>query len=142
MAQTEYKAVVSVPKEKFFQALTRYEDYPKFVEGCKEVKVERKGPGESRATYKMNIVREVSYVLDHTEKLDQGRLEWRLVSSDLLKKNNGSWTVKDAGPGKAEVQYQVEIEFNIPVPSFVLSSLVKSSIPTMIKGFEKQAKAL
>jgi ribosome-associated toxin RatA of RatAB toxin-antitoxin module len=90
----------------------------------------------------MNIVREVAYTLDHVEKADQGKLEWRLVSSDLLKKNNGSWTVKDAGPGKSEVQYTVEIEFNIPVPSFVLSSLVKSSIPAMIKGFEKQAKAL
>jgi ribosome-associated toxin RatA of RatAB toxin-antitoxin module len=142
MAQTEYKTVVAVSREKFFQAIARYEDYPKFVDGCKDVQVERHGNGEARATYKMNIVRELSYILDHREIPDQGRLEWKLVSSDLLKKNVGSWTLKEVGPGKTEVLYQIEIEFNIPVPSFVLGPLVKSSIPTMIKGFEKQAKAL
>ena len=142
MAQTEYKAVVAVPRDKFFQALVRYEDYPKFVDGCREVKVERKGVGEARATYKMNIIRDIQYTLDHRESADQSALEWRLVSSDLLKKNIGRWTLRDAGPGKTEVSYQIEIEFNIPVPGFVLSSLVKSSIPSMIRGFEKQAKAL
>ena len=140
MAQAEYKAVVGVEREKFFKAITAYHEYPKIVDGCKSVSVETKGPGAARVTYKMNIVREVSYTLDHIEKPNHGGIEWKLVSSDLIKKNIGSWTLKDAGPGKTEVVYNVDIEFAVPVPSFVLGPLVKTSIPTMIKGFEKQAK--
>ena len=90
----------------------------------------------------MNIMRDMSYTLDHVEDQAAGRMQWSLVTSDLLKKNIGSWELKDAGPGKTEVKYTVEIEFNIPVPGFVLNQLVKSSLPTMIKGFEKQAKTL
>ena len=43
--------------------------------------------------------------------------------------------------GRTEVKYAIEIEFNIPVPGFVLNQLVKGSIPSMIRSFEKQAKA-
>jgi len=142
MAQTEYKQVVAVEREKLFKAITGYENYPKFVDGCKGVQVERKGPGAARATYKMNIMRDMSYTLDHVEDQPAGRMQWSLVTSDLLKKNIGSWELKDAGPGKTEVKYTIEIEFNIPVPGFVLNQLIKSSLPTMIKGFEKQAKSL
>lgn len=142
MAHTEHKQVVAVDREKFFKAITGYENYPKFVDGCKGVQVERKGPGAARATYKMNIMRDLTYTLDHRESPEQGRMEWSLVSSDLLKKNIGSWELKDAGPGKTEVRYAIEIEFNIPVPGFVLSGLIKSTIPSMIRGFEKQAKGL
>ena len=141
MAQAEHKQVVSVDCDKLYRAITQYEIYPKFVDGCKGVQVERKGPGEARTQYQMNIMRDVQYTLDHKEFPDQNRMEWKLVASDLLKKNNGSWELKALGPGKTEVKYAIEVEFNISVPGFILNQLVKSSIPTMIRSFEKQAKS-
>ena len=142
MAQAEHKQVVSVDAEQFFKAITQYENYPKFVDGCKGIQVERKGPGEARTHYKMNIMRDVEYTLDHKEFPDQKKMEWNLVKSDMIKKNTGRWELTSMGAGKTEVKYSIEIEFNIPVPGFVLNQLVKSSIPSMIRGFEKQAKTL
>ncbi len=142
MAQAEYKQVVSVDKDRLFKAITGYEAYPEFVDGCNGVEVERKGPGEARTHYKMTIVRDVNYTLDHKEFPEQGRMEWSLVKSDMLKKNIGRWELVAAGEGKTEVKYFVEIEFNIPVPGFILNQLVKGSIPSMIKSFEKRAKTL
>ena len=142
MAQAEHKQVVAVDSDRLFNAITKYEDYPTFVEGCRGVQVERKGPGEARTHYTMNIMREVSYTLDHKEFPDQRKMEWSLVKSDVLKKNLGRWELTPLADGKTEVRYAIEIEFNIPVPGFVLNQLVKSSIPAMIKSFEKRAKAL
>ena len=142
MAQAEHKQVVSVDSAKFFKAITQYEEYPKFVEGCNGVQVERKGSGEARTTYKMNIMKDISYTLDHKESADQKKMEWSLVKSDTLKKNIGRWELTPLGEGKTEVKYAIEIEFNIPVPGFVLNQLVKSSIPSMIRSFEKRAKSI
>ena len=142
MAQAEHKQIVAVDSDRFYKAIVQYEEYPKFVEGCNGVEVERKGPGEARTHYKMNIMRDVSYTLDHKEFPDQKKMEWSLVRSDALKKNIGRWELTPLADGKTEVKYAVEIEFNIPVPGFILNQLVKSSIPSMIKSFEKRAKSI
>ena len=34
MAQAEIHEVLTVDRDKFFDAVTKYEEYPKFVDGC------------------------------------------------------------------------------------------------------------
>jgi ribosome-associated toxin RatA of RatAB toxin-antitoxin module len=140
MAQAEFHEVLPVDKDKLFQVITRYEDYPQFVDGCSSVKVERKGPGKARVTYVVNMVKEVEYVLDHEENPEQGTMSWSLVSSDAMKKNSGGWTLRSEGAGKTDVRYEVEVDFKIPVPGFILNRLVKASLPAMIKSFQARAK--
>jgi ribosome-associated toxin RatA of RatAB toxin-antitoxin module len=140
MAQAEFHEVLNVSKDKLWDAIVRYEDYPKFVEGCRGVKVERKGTGQARASYDVSMMKDVKYTLDHREDKDKGVIEWSLVDSDFFKKNDGRWELKDAGAGKTDVRYTLEVEFKVPVPGFILNGLVKKSLPGMVKSFEKQAK--
>ena len=140
MAQAENHEVLPVAKDKLWDAIVRYEDYPKFVDGCTGVKVERKADGHARATYKVSMMKDVTYTLDHKESKDQGVVEWNLVDSDFFKKNTGRWELKDVGGGKTDVKYMLDVEFKMPVPGFILNGLVKKSLPGMIKSFEKQAK--
>ena len=100
MAHAEHKQIVAVDSERFYRAITKYEDYPGFVDGCRGVQVERKGPGEARTHYQMTIVRDVSYTLDHREFPDQRRMEWSLVKSDMLKKNVGRWELTPLADGR------------------------------------------
>ena len=58
-----------------------------------------------------------------------------------MKKNSGRWELKSAGPGKTEVRYEVEVEFNFPVPSLILNRVVKGTLPSMVKGFVERAKS-
>lgn len=139
MANAEIKETLKVDYDKLFDTITRYEDYPKFVDGCMKVSVERKGPGKARATYHVSMMKDVVYTLDHIEDREKGRIEWNLVDSDMFKSNSGFWQLKKAGDGKTEAQYGIELEFKIPVPSLILNRLVKGSLPSMIKNFEKQA---
>lgn len=141
MAQAEIHEVLPVDKQTLWDTIVRYEEYPKFVDGCTGVKVERKGAGHARASYKVSMMKDVSYTLDHKENSDAGVIEWSLVESDFFKKNVGRWELKEAGPGKTDVKYSLEVEFKVPVPGFILNGLVKKSLPGMIKSFEKQAKA-
>lgn len=140
MAKAEIHEVLSVSKEKLYAAIIRYEDYPQFVDGVKEVQVERKGAGKARVRYKVNVIKEVTYTLDLVEDETRGEVSWTLVESDFFKKNVGRWQLKDAGAGKTDVQYELEVEFKIPVPGLILNRLVKGSLPPMLKNFEKRAR--
>ncbi len=140
MAKAEIKKTLSVDSNLFFDAVVGYEAYPEFVLGCKKVEVERKAPGQSRVTYHVSMMKDLWYTLDHTEDREKGIITWKLVKSDTLLANEGTWTIRSLGDGKTEVTYAIDIEFNIPVPGFILSKLVKGSLPSMIDGFEKQTK--
>lgn len=141
MAKAEYEEVFSIDKDKLFATITRYEDYPKFVTGCSRCEVDRNAPGKARATYHVNMMKEISYTLDHVEDAAAGTLVWSLVESDFMKKNSGRWQLKSAGPGKTEVRYEVEVEFNFPVPSLILNRVVKGTLPAMVKGFVNRANS-
>ena len=91
MAQAEFHDILPVDRDRLFDVIIRYENYPRFVDQDKAVHVERKGPGHARATYDMRIVKDVSYTLDLKENARSGTVEWSLVESDLLKKNTGGW---------------------------------------------------
>ncbi|MBS1961413.1 MAG: SRPBCC family protein [Bdellovibrionales bacterium] len=141
MAQATLTKTLEVPKEKLYAAITRYEEYPQFVTGCKKVEVERKAPGQARAKYFTNILgKDLWYTLEHSEDEGAGKVTWKLLESDLLKVDNGTWTLKDLGGGKTEVTYAIEIEFKIWIPGPVLKTLTATSLPMVIAEMEKRAK--
>jgi ribosome-associated toxin RatA of RatAB toxin-antitoxin module len=140
MAKAELTKTLDVSKDKFFAAVTRYEDYPQFVTGCKKVEVERKAPGQARVKYFTNILgKDLWYLLEHSEDLEKGTVSWKLLDSDLLKVDAGTWTIRDAG-GRLEVTYAIEIEFKIWVPGPILKTLTATSLPMVIAEMEKRAK--
>jgi ribosome-associated toxin RatA of RatAB toxin-antitoxin module len=101
MAQAEIREVLPVAKDKLWEAIVRYEDYPKFVDGCTRVKVERKATGHARVTYNVSMMKDVTYTLDHKEDKEKGTVEWTLVDSDTFKKNTGRWSRQDRGSVQA-----------------------------------------
>ncbi len=142
MANAEIKEKLLVSKEHLFKSITDYENYPSFVDGCTSVVVKRTSDKTATVTYNINMMKEISYTLNHTEDLEKGEITWELVSSDFLKKNSGRWELKASGANQVDVFYEIEIDFKFPVPGLILNRLVKGSLPSMIKGFEKHAKKL
>jgi ribosome-associated toxin RatA of RatAB toxin-antitoxin module len=142
MAKATLTKTLETSQEKLFAAITRYEDYPQFVTGCKKVEVERKAPGQARVKYFTNILgKDLWYLLEHTEDAAKGVVAWKLVESDLLKVDSGSWTLRDLGAGKTEVTYGIEIEFKIWIPGPVLKTLTATSLPTVVAEMDRRAKA-
>lgn len=141
MASAEHSDTLNVSKSKLFTAITKYEEYPQFVDGVSNVQVERAGPGKARATYQISIMgQSMTYTLDHIENEAAGTVEWTLVDSNFFKKNIGRWNIIETGPEQCRVTYSLDVDFKISVPGFILNRLVKGSLPSMVKSFEKRAK--
>lgn len=142
MPQAEIEKVLNVSKDQLFNAITRYEDYPEFVEGCKSVEVERDGKSQVRATYHLSIFKEFTYVLDHLENKEKGKISWKLLESDLFKVNEGAWTLETVSENETRVRYEIDIEFRIKVPGFIVNKLVQGNLPRMLRSFEQRAQDL
>src|SRR4051812_17843497 len=125
MAQAEIQETLAVDFSKLFGVITKYEDYPSFVEGCSSVEIEHRESGKARVTYRVNMIKEISYTLEHSEDAEKGIIAWTLSSSDFMKKNSGRWELKALGPGRTQAKYAVELEFKISVPSLILNRLIK-----------------
>lgn len=142
MAKAQIQEILPVTKKSFFTVISRYEDYPQFVEGCTSVKVERKGVGKARVTFHVTLMKDITYTLDMVEDEAQGTLSWSLVSSDFFKKNSGTWIVKEIEKDQCDIKYGLEVDFKVPVPNFILNRMVSGSLPSMLKSFEKQARKM
>lgn len=140
MARAEFHEVMDVDKDKLLAVITAYDKYPNFVEGCQTAKIESREPGKATVTYRVSMIKEVEYTLNHKENLEAGKVEWTLAKSSSFKKNNGSWELKTVSKGKTAVKYTLEIDFTFSVPGLILNKLVKGSLPSMVKNFVKQAQ--
>jgi len=141
MPQADIQRILKVDKNKLFEVITKYEHYPDFVSGVDTTEIEERKDGRTVVKYTLTILgKEVVYRLNHEEDLEKGSVQWSLIESNLMKQNRGSWKIKDLGDGTCDVSYDVEIDFTIRIPGFILKRLVKGSLPSMIESFEARAR--
>lgn len=144
MAVAERKEIVDVPLKKLFEAITNYADYSKFVAGVNAVQVIERGPGTAKVHFEVEMMKKVDYSLNLKDEISEdertARVSWTQDQSKFFKTNNGLWELKSLGPTKTEVLYRLEIDFNFPVPGFMLKTLVASALPKAIHDFSEKAR--
>lgn len=135
MAKAERTEVFDVPVDKFYQAIIDYNSYPDFVDGMKAVEV-----SGDQVKYTLNLIKEVTYTLK-MKQIENKEVSWSLVSGDMMKVNNGKWTLKDIGNGKTEVTYSLEVELKgfLPGLGMIEKTLVSTNLPLNMKAFAKRA---
>ncbi len=143
MAEATLTKTLRVPLKELYETIVAYTEYSSFVDGVSRVEVISQSDTQARVRYHINMMKEISYELDHTMQFgsDQAKVTWKLANSSFLTKNDGGWTLKALGPSETEATYHVNIEFNFPIPGFILNKLVKSSLPSMLTNFEKRARS-
>ena len=139
MAQAKHEETYEVDAAKLFDAIASYADYPDFVDGCKEAKVLSSTGGKTKVFYRVSKIKDVEYTLEHVQDKANLTLSWTLVESPFFKKNSGKWTLKPLGEGETLVQYEVDVEFSISVPGFLLKGLISGSLPSMVESFVDRA---
>jgi len=143
MAKAERTEIFDVPAEKFYQAITDYKSYPKFVDGMKSVEIVTESGDSATVKFNLNLIKEVTYTLKLTGKKNEA-VSWSLVSGDMMKVNNGGWKLKDLGNGKTEVTYNLEVELKgfFPGLGMVEKTMVSTNLPMNMKAFAKRAAIL
>lgn len=142
MAKAERTETFNVPVEKFYQAIIDYKSYPQFVDGMKSIEIVSDSAETPTVKYNLNLIKEISYTLKMNHKKNQ-EVSWSLVSGDMMKVNNGRWTLKDVG-GKTEATYSLEVELKgfLPGLGMIEKTLVSTNLPLTMKAFAKRAESL
>ncbi len=139
MASAKHSKEMKAPREKVWKAISSYEQYPSFVDNVHKVKILSKNGATTRVEYSIELMgKEIQYVLDHDESALPNKMTWKIVESNFLKSNFGAWEISETASG-CNVHYMIDLEFKIPVPGFMLSGLIKTTLPKMLDSFEKQA---
>ncbi len=140
MASAQIEETLPVSRKRLLDVIRAYDEYPEFVDGVKKIQVERLSEQKAHVTYHIHIVREAKYILEIEENPEQGKVSWKLHgTSDLFQKNSGFWEIEEVGPNESRVKYGIEVEFNIPVPGFILNKLVKGNLPKVLENFKNRA---
>lgn len=143
MAKAERTETYDVPREKFYQAIVDYKGYTNFVTGMTKVDVKESSDAGATVTFTLNLIKEVTYTLKLKHE-NNSVVSWSLVSGDPMKVNNGKWTLKDAGNGKTEVTYSLEVELKgfFPGLGMIEKTMVNTNLPLNMQAFAKRAASL
>ena len=143
MAKAERTEVFEVEIDKVYSAIVDYKSYPDFVTGVNEVEILEESEDGAKVKYSIDLIKKLSYVLSlkHTKPT---AVSWTFESGDLFKVNEGAWSLKDLGNGTTEVTYEIEIGIKgfFPGSKMIVNKLTATSLPSMMKSYEKRAKSL
>jgi coenzyme Q-binding protein COQ10 len=140
MAKAQRTEVFDVCREKFYQAIIDYKNYPQFVDGMRTVEVSEETPKGALVKFNLSLIKEISYTLKLSHDAPN-EVSWSLISGDMMKVNNGKWTLKDLGNNTTEVTYSLEVELKgfLPGLGMIEKTLVSTNLPLNMKAFAKRA---
>lgn len=78
---------------------------------------------------------ELEYAYTGTE------VRWRLVESDLLTRNDGSYVLVDQGDGTTQVTYELDVDTSITVPGFMRRQIANRVVASALQGVKRRAEA-
>lgn len=117
------------------------EGYPEFISELEEVIIERRTKNKMIASFIMNYIKRVKLELEFTLKRPE-IISWKLISGQMIKKNNGSWKLSMLNRQKTRAVYSVDIEFGAFVPRSIAGALVKKNLPEMMKSFKRKIESV
>jgi hypothetical protein len=79
------------------------------------------------------------YVLDYTWD-DDRKVSWNLVKGQMQKRQEGSYTLREATPGTTEVTYAIAIDLAIPMLGMIKRKGEKVILDTALKELKKRVE--
>jgi ribosome-associated toxin RatA of RatAB toxin-antitoxin module len=142
MAKARRSIDVDVPPERFFEVLRDYARYPEFLPEVKAVSVGPRTGDSVEVTYRLDArIKLIEFTLLHVESAPS-RIEWRLVRGDLMKRDEGRWTLEASPSGGTTATYAIELELQPRVPRGLEKALAAQAFPAMLANFKARAEAM
>jgi coenzyme Q-binding protein COQ10 len=132
--------VINAPMEKVFDVIADFDKYPQFLPEVKECKVLNRKGAECDVQYKVDVMKTIQYTI-HAKEERPSRVSWTFIKGEMMKDNQGSWVLENAGDGKTKVTYSIEMSLGPLVPKTIVNALVETSLPKMLEAFKKRAES-
>jgi len=133
--------LIKAPLKTVYDCVVDFESYPKFLPETKLVKIAWCDDKAMEVTFKINLIKEISYTLLIDLDPPEG-VHWKLKTGELMKLNNGSWKLKMKDDHLTEAIYSIDVEFGLWVPKVITQTLIEKSLPQTLKRFKKRAEKL
>jgi ribosome-associated toxin RatA of RatAB toxin-antitoxin module len=139
--QSTQSIVVDAPAADVMAVIADFPSYPQWVSAARQVEVQQTGE-DGRA-------RRVRFVIDAGSVKDDYSLDydwdddravsWSLVSSQLMKRQDGSYTLRESG-GRTEVTYAITIDTRLPLLGMMKRKAEKVILDTALKELKKRVE--
>lgn len=141
MAQANRSIVIDVDPDFFYDIICDFMSYPEFIDEVHDTRIEKEGKDEWTVTTFVKIIKKIDYTLN-LKGVRGKSLTWSLAKKGFMKKNDGSWTLKDLGNNQIEATYSAEIDLGLLAPKTIVNAVMSTNFPTMLKAFKKRAEGL
>jgi ribosome-associated toxin RatA of RatAB toxin-antitoxin module len=139
--QSTQSIVVSAPAADVMAVIADFPAYPQWVAAAKKVEVVEEGPDGRAAQVHFVIdagMIKDDYTLAYTWD-DDRQVSWTLVSSQLMKRQDGSYTLVERN-GATEVTYAITIDINLPLLGMMKRKAEKVILDTALKELKKRVE--
>ena len=123
--------LIEASLDNVYQTIIDFEKYPHIFTAVKKAKIIKKNKKTPRVSFSLNILRQVNCILDF--HLAPDHIKWKLVEGDMMKRNEGSWTLEEMGKNEVDVTYQLNVDLAVWMPTLVAEPLMKSNALGMLK---------
>ena len=144
--RTESSIVIAAPPGEVLDVIPDFEAYPKWAGEVKDVRVlSEEGDGwadQVEFTLDAGAIKD-TYVLDYEWDVVEdgtGVVSWSLVSAQVLKAMNGSYTLSTDGDG-TRVTYRLAVDVKVPMIGLLKRKAEKVIIDTALKQLKKRVEA-
>ena len=143
--RTESSIVIAAPPGEVLDVIADFEAYPEWAAEVKGVRVlAEEGDGwadQVEFTLDAGAIKD-TYVLDYEwDVVDDGTgvVSWSLVSAQVLKAMNGSYTLAIEGAG-TKVTYRLAVDVKIPMIGLLKRKAEKVIVDTALKGLKRRVE--
>ena len=140
--QSTQSITVTAPPGDVMAVIADFPSYPEWVAAAKQVDVLETGPdGRARRVRFLLDTGAIKddYVLEYTWDGDR-RVSWQLVQSQMQKRQEGSYTLRETTPGTTEVTYAITIDLSIPMLGMIKRKGEKVILDTALKELKKRVE--
>ena len=139
--QSTQSITVDAPPADVMAVIADFPSYPEWVAAAKSVEVVESG-ADGRAQ-RVRFVLDAGaikddYVLDYSWTGDSA-VSWTLVSSQLMRRQDGSYTLTGTGGG-TEVTYAITIDTKMPLLGMMKRKAEKVILDTALKELKKRVE--
>ncbi len=130
---------VDVSPDRFYELVTDFETYPNFVPNQSGARILSHEGDRWRVEFELSVAKKLTYVLD-LEGVPGRSLGWTLVSGDMMKENEGGWTIEALPDGRTRATYRLDVALKGFVPRSIAQALIERTLPANMEAFRLEAE--
>lgn len=136
--------VIDAEPAAIMAVIADFDNYPVWTGSVKRAEVLEQGPDgrAGRVAFRLDagVVRD-EYELSYTWYGDE-RVEWTLQRGQLMREQDGSYTLVPLGPGRTEVTYSLRVELAIPMLGMLKRKAERVVMDTALRELKKQVESV